>query len=159
MIRVGLGYDIHVIDAERPLVLGGVSIDAPFGLRGHSDADVVLHAMMDALLGAAALGDIGQHFPPDDDRFRGVSSLDLLSDVHALLDREGWRVVNVDTMVIAEKPRLAPFVPTMRERIARVLQVSPSVVSVKATTNERMGPEGRGEAISAQAVALIEAAR
>jgi 2-C-methyl-D-erythritol 2,4-cyclodiphosphate synthase len=158
MMRVGLGYDIHTVELHRRLVLGGVEIESGFGLRGHSDADVVLHAIMDALLGAAALGDIGRHFPPSEDRFRGISSLELLAEVRTLLERDGWSIVNVDAMVVAEGPQLGPFIPEMRERISLVLGVEPSSVSVKATTNEGVGPEGRGDALSAQAVALIESA-
>jgi 2-C-methyl-D-erythritol 2,4-cyclodiphosphate synthase len=156
VIRVGIGYDIHRVDSSRRLVLGGVEIPAGFGLFGHSDADVVLHAIMDALLGAASLADIGHHFPPSDDAYRDASSLDLLQRVRLLLLDAEYRPVNVDVTIVAEKPRLVPYVPTMRERIAEALHLDTTAVGVKATTNEGVGPEGRVEAISAQAVALIE---
>jgi 2-C-methyl-D-erythritol 2,4-cyclodiphosphate synthase len=137
-------------------MLGGVKIDWPLGLEGHSDADVVLHALMDALLGAAALGDIGRHFPPTDPRYRGASSLALLRDVAELLRASEYRVVNADVVVVAEWPRLAPHVEDMRAVIAQTLGIPVESVSLKATTNEGLGPEGRGEAISARAVALLE---
>ena len=158
MIRVGLGYDIHRVSADRPLVLGGIEIPATFGLDGHSDADVALHAVMDALLGAACLGDIGKHFPPSDERFRNASSLGLLAHVRALLEEAGYHPINVDVAIVAEEPRIAPYALEMRERTARALGLSSSAVSIKATTNEQVGPEGRREAISAHAVALIERA-
>ncbi|HZU14528.1 MAG TPA: 2-C-methyl-D-erythritol 2,4-cyclodiphosphate synthase [Chloroflexota bacterium] len=158
MTRVGIGYDIHRLSISRRLVLGGVEIPASAGLEGHSDADVLLHAAMDALLGAAALGDIGAHFPPDDDRFRGVSSLDLLARVRDLLARAGYRVVNLDCMVVAEAPAIGPYIPLMQQRIAGVLGIDALAIGIKATTNEGLGPEGRNEAISAQAVALVETA-
>ncbi|ACV59738.1 2-C-methyl-D-erythritol 2,4-cyclodiphosphate synthase [Alicyclobacillus acidocaldarius] len=154
-MRIGLGYDVHRIAEGRPLVLGGVRIDAPFGLLGHSDADVIAHAIIDALLGSLGLGDIGQHFPPDDDRFEGADSLSLMREVVAMIEREGYRVGNVDVMVIAERPKLLPHVPAMRRRLAEVLQVHERDVSIKATTNEKMGFIGRGEGIAAQAVALV----
>lgn len=159
MIRIGLGYDIHRLAPGRKLVLGGVEVDFPLGLEGHSDADVVLHAIADALLGAAALGDIGRHFPPSAERWRNVSSLQILEHVAGLLSEHGFRVGNVDVVVVAEMPRLAPYVDLMRERIAEVLQIPIDAVGLQATTNEGMGPEGRGEAISARAVALLETAR
>ncbi|WP_062309721.1 2-C-methyl-D-erythritol 2,4-cyclodiphosphate synthase [Alicyclobacillus sendaiensis] len=154
-MRIGLGYDVHRIAEGRPLVLGGVRIDAPFGLVGHSDADVVAHAIMDALLGSLGLGDIGQHFPPDDPQFEGADSLSLMGEVVRMVGREGYRVGNVDVMVIAERPKLLPHVPEMRKRLAEVLQVRERDVSIKATTNEKMGFIGRGEGIAAQAVALV----
>jgi 2-C-methyl-D-erythritol 2,4-cyclodiphosphate synthase len=156
VIRVGIGYDIHRIDSSRRLVLGGVDIPAGFGLFGHSDADVVLHAIMDALLGAASLADIGHHFPASDESYRDASSLDLLQRVRLLLLDAEFRPVNVDVVIVAEQPRLAPYVPAMRERIAEALDIDTTAVGVKATTNEGVGPEGRVEAISAQAVALIQ---
>ena len=156
MMRVGLGYDIHRLAVGRRLVLGGVEIPAPAGLQGHSDADVVLHSLMDALLGAAALGDIGQHFPPSDAQFRDISSLVLLERVRTLLQAAGVHLVNADIMVVAEQPRLAPFVAHMRHNIAAALEVEVSTIAIKATTNEGVGPEGRREAISAQAVVLVE---
>ncbi|WP_206830627.1 2-C-methyl-D-erythritol 2,4-cyclodiphosphate synthase [Alicyclobacillus fructus] len=154
-MRIGLGYDVHRIAEGRRLVLGGVTLDAPFGLLGHSDADVIAHAIMDALLGSLGLGDIGQHFPPDDPRFEGADSLALMREVVAMIRREGYRVGNVDVMVIAERPKLLPHVPAMRARLAEALGVGERDVSIKATTNEKMGFIGRGEGIAAQAVALV----
>ncbi|GAC1324927.1 MAG: 2-C-methyl-D-erythritol 2,4-cyclodiphosphate synthase [Chloroflexota bacterium] len=156
MTRVGLGYDIHRLEAGRKLVLGGVEIASPVGLVGHSDADVVTHALMDAMLGAAAHGDIGMHFPPDDDRFRDISSLVLLARVRKMLDESHWALLNADIVIVAEHPRLAPHSPRMREVLAHVLGVPDNVIGIKATTNEGVGAEGRQEAISAQAVVLLE---
>jgi 2-C-methyl-D-erythritol 2,4-cyclodiphosphate synthase len=155
-MRVGLGYDVHRLKIGRRLVLGGVEIPFMAGLEGHSDADVVVHAVIDALLGAAALGDIGQHFPTSDPSFTDISSVELLQQVVGIVRTAGYRVGNIDAMVVAERPRLAPYVNEMRSVLAQVLQVSEQAVSVKATTNEGLGPEGRGEGISAQAVALLE---
>ena len=157
--RVGIGYDVHPVDPDRPLVLGGVRIPAGFGLRGHSDADVVLHALMDALLGAAGLPDIGHLFPPTDARWAGADSAELLRQVVARLLAEGWRPAQVDVTVVAERPPLAPHVPAMRERIAAALAVSPAAVGIKATTNEGLGFAGRGEGLAALAVAVIVPAR
>jgi 2-C-methyl-D-erythritol 2,4-cyclodiphosphate synthase len=154
-MRVGIGYDIHRLAVGRKLLLGGVEIPAAAGLEGHSDADVLLHALMDALLGATAQGDIGQHFPPDDERYRGASSLDLLARVRDLIAGQGYQVANVDVVVVAESPRIAPFVPEMRKRISAVLGIPSDAIGIKATTNEGVGPEGRHEAISARAVALV----
>ncbi|MBI3967425.1 MAG: 2-C-methyl-D-erythritol 2,4-cyclodiphosphate synthase [Chloroflexi bacterium] len=150
-----MGYDVHRLVAGRRLVLGGVTIPFDRGLEGHSDADVVVHAVMDALLGAAGLGDIGVHFPPTDEGYRGADSLALLRRVSELLSEPGWRPVNVDVMVVAEAPRLRPYVDAMRANVATALGLAVEVVSVKATTNERLGAMGRAEGISAQAVALI----
>jgi 2-C-methyl-D-erythritol 2,4-cyclodiphosphate synthase len=155
-VRVGIGYDVHRLVAGRPLLLGGVQIESELGLDGHSDADVALHAIMDALLGAAALGDIGQHFPPSDERWRGADSLDLLRRVVALLAERGYRAGNVDLTIVAERPRVGPHAALMRERIAAALGLTADGVSVKATTNERIGFVGRGEGIAALAVATIE---
>jgi 2-C-methyl-D-erythritol 2,4-cyclodiphosphate synthase len=154
--RVGIGYDVHRLVEGRPLILGGVRIEFERGLQGHSDADALSHAVIDALLGAAALGDIGQHFPDTDERWRGADSMALLEHARALLAERGYRVVNVDTIVVAEAPRMKPHVPAMRERLARALAVEVDCVSVKATTEEGLGPVGRREAIAARAVALIE---
>lgn len=156
MTRVGIGYDIHRLAADRELILGGVKIRHERGLEGHSDADVVLHALMDALLGAAALGDIGTYFPPTDERFRGVSSLALLREVRRLVQNAGYHLVNADIVIVAERPRLAPHIQSMRERTADALGAEVEAVGIKATTNEGVGPEGRGEAISARAVVLME---
>lgn len=155
-MRVGIGYDIHRLEAGRGLVLGGVDIPSPAGLVGHSDADVLLHALMDALLGAASLGDIGRHFPPDDDRYNKAASLELLRQVGGMVRRRGFTPANVDLVLVAERPRIAPHVDDMRRRIAEALAISSDRVSIKATTNEGVGPEGRFEAMSAQAVALLE---
>jgi len=155
-MRIGVGYDVHPFDAARPLYLGGVRIDGSPGLRGHSDADALLHAVIDALLGAAGLGDIGQHFPPDDPAYKGVDSKQLLRRTRDLLQEKGYRVGNVDATVIAERPRLLPHLPAMRSAIADVIGIDESRVSVKATTHEGLGAIGRGEGIAAMAVALIE---
>jgi len=156
MMRVGIGYDVHPLVAGRPLIIGGISIPFDRGLDGHSDADVLLHAIGDAVLGAAAQGDLGRHFPDTDPRYRDASSVRLLEAVADLVAESGWRVVNVDAVVIAEAPRLAPFVPGMRAAIGKALRLPESGVSVKATTHERLGSLGRGEGIAAQAVCLIE---
>ena len=154
--RSGVGYDAHRFSGARLLVLGGVTIPGEAGLGGHSDADVVTHAIIDALLGAAALGDIGGHFPDTDPEIRGADSIGLLERVRALLAGERWRVVNVDATVICERPRLAPHVEAMRERLAGALAIGRDRVSVKATTNEGMGFVGRGEGIATIAVAALE---
>jgi len=156
MNRVGTGYDLHRLVEGRKLVLGGVEIDHRLGLEGHSDADVLLHALADALLGAACLGDIGFHFPPSDDRYRDISSLVLLRQVREKLERDRWKVVNVDTVIIAEAPKLAPHLETMRENIAAALAVQRGAISVKATTTEGLGSCGREEAVVAQAVVMLE---
>ncbi len=154
--RVGIGYDIHPLASGRPLVLGGVVFESRVGLMGHSDADVVLHALMDAMLGATGLGDIGRHFPPSDERFRNVSSLSLLDQVYTLTSDEGYTACNADIVVVCEMPKIGPRAPEMGRKIAHILRVETAVVSIKATTNEGLGPEGRGEAISSQAVVLME---
>jgi len=155
-MRIGAGYDVHPFDATRPLYLGGVRIDGSPGLKGHSDADALLHAVIDALLGAAGLGDIGQHFPPDDPAYKDIDSRELLRQTRDLLREKGYKVGNVDATVIAERPRLLPHLPAMRSAIAGVLEIDESRVSVKATTHEGLGAIGRGEGIAAMAVALIE---
>ncbi len=158
-MRVGLGYDIHRLVPGRRLILGGVEIPSTMGLQGHSDADVVVHAVMDALLGAAGLGDIGRHFPPSDDRFRDISSLLLLARVRELVQQAGFEIVNLDVVLVAEQPKIAPHAERMRQRMATALAVEPGAISVKATTNEGVGPEGRREAMSARAVALLASKR
>ena len=155
-MRAGIGYDIHSFEAGRALVLGGVAIEHERGLAGHSDADVLVHAVIDALLGAAALGDIGSHFPPDDPAYEGVSSIELLRATDQLVWKAGYRIVNVDATIVAEAPRLAPYVIEMRRTLARALRVEPDAVSVKATTADRLGAIGRGEGIAALAVALLD---
>jgi 2-C-methyl-D-erythritol 2,4-cyclodiphosphate synthase len=156
-LRIGNGYDIHRLVPGRPLILGGVTLEHPdgLGLDGHSDADVLVHALMDALLGAISLGDIGTHFPPEDPRWRGADSLELLERVMELLGERDWQVVNVDTVVVAERPRLRPHIATMRNAIAARMALAPEQVGVKATTNEKLGPTGREEGIACHAVALL----
>ncbi|MCK6461943.1 MAG: 2-C-methyl-D-erythritol 2,4-cyclodiphosphate synthase [Planctomycetes bacterium] len=155
-MRVGIGYDIHRFGADRALRLGGVEIPEGEGLEGWSDADCLLHAICDALLGAAGLGDIGQHFPNDDPEYRGADSIDLLGKVSSMVARAGYRVVNVDSTVLAEEPPLAHYRDAMKRRIAGALSISPDAVGVKFGTNERLGAIGRMEGIAAQAVCLIE---
>ena len=155
-MRIGHGYDVHKLVPGRDLILGGVKLDHPTGLLGHSDADVLTHAVMDALLGAAALGDIGQLFPDSDPQFAGADSLALLEQVAARLRAAGCRVGNVDATVVAQKPKLAGHIPQMRENLARAMGVDPGRVSVKATTEEHLGFTGREEGIAAHAVALLE---
>ncbi|CDE03823.1 2-C-methyl-D-erythritol 2 4-cyclodiphosphate synthase [Anaerotruncus sp. CAG:390] len=155
-MRIGHGYDVHRLVRGRDLIIGGVKIDYEFGLLGHSDADVLTHAIMDALLGAAALGDIGKHFPDSDPAYAGADSLALAKNVSALLRSNGYRIINVDSTVLAQRPKLAPFIPIMRERLAAALGVSIDDVSVKATTEEGLGFTGSGEGIAAHAVCLIE---
>ena len=156
-LRIGKGYDVHALVAGRPLILGGVSIPFPSGLAGHSDADVLMHAICDALLGAAALGDIGAHFPPDDDRYKDQDSARFLQGAVELLAERGYAIVNIDSTIIAQAPRMRPHIDAMRENIARALGIEPDRVSVKATTTERLGFPGRGEGIAADAIALIVA--
>jgi len=156
MIRCGIGYDIHRFAEGRRLMLGGVEIAHPRGLEGHSDADVLSHAIADALLGAIGTGDIGQHFPNTDESIRGISSIEILKRVTKLLAEKKARVVNVDASVIIEAPKLAPYVPAMRQKIAAAIGVSQLNVSVKATTNEKFGSIGRGEGIAAIAIATVE---
>ena len=154
--RAGIGYDIHRLAADRRLVLGGVAIEHPTGLAGHSDGDVLLHALMDALLGAANLGDLGRHFPSDDPAYAGASSLGLLKRVGALIREAGFAVASLDATVIAQAPRLAPHVGAMRDAIAGALGIESGRVSVKATTNDGLGVVGSGEAIAALAIALLD---
>lgn len=155
-MRIGTGYDVHRLTEGRRLILGGVDIPWEKGLLGHSDADVLLHALCDALLGAAALGDIGQHFPDQDPAFKDADSLLLLQKVKSLLAESGFSILNVDTTIVAQRPKLAPYIPVMREKISGALELGINRVSVKATTTEGLGPEGRGGSISAQAVVLLQ---
>ena len=155
-MRIGIGFDIHRLSEGRRLVLGGVEFEGQTGLAGHSDADVLTHALMDALLGAAGLGDIGQHFPDSDDRWRDASSIDLLADVVRKLRTGNYQVVNVDVTLVAERPRVADKTPEMRQRLAEVLGIQPESVSIKATTAEGLGALGREEGIAAWAVTLLE---
>ena len=154
-MRIGHGYDVHRLVEGRPLVLGGVTVPWKLGLLGHSDADVLTHAVMDALLGAAGLGDIGRHFPDSDSAYAGADSLRLLACVMELLARNGWRVENVDCTIIAQRPKLAAHLPAMETNLARVMGVLEDQVNVKATTEEGLGFTGAGEGIAAQAVALL----
>ncbi|WP_251392468.1 2-C-methyl-D-erythritol 2,4-cyclodiphosphate synthase [Mediterraneibacter agrestimuris] len=155
-MRVGMGYDVHKLTENRKLILGGVEIPYEKGLLGHSDADVLLHAIMDALLGAAALGDIGKHFPDTDEKYRGISSIKLLEHVAGLLDEHGFIVENVDATIIAQRPKMRPHIDTMRGNIAKALRVELDQINVKATTEEGLGFTGNGEGISSQAVCLLE---
>ena len=155
-MRIGNGYDVHKLTDNRPLILGGVEIEYEKGLLGHSDADVLVHAIMDALLGAAALGDIGKHFPDTDPKYKGISSIYLLECVARLLKENGYSIENIDSIVAAQRPKLSPHIEKMTENIANALGIEKSRVSVKATTTEGLGFEGRGEGISAYAVCLID---
>lgn len=155
-MRIGMGYDVHRLVAERKLILGGVEIPWEKGLLGHSDADVLLHAIMDALLGASALGDIGKHFPDTDPSYRGISSMELLKRVAELLSEKRFRVQNIDATIIAQAPKMRPHIDSMRQNIAGALQIDCDRVNVKATTEEGLGFTGNGEGICAQAVCLLE---
>lgn len=154
-MRIGMGYDVHRLTEDRRLILGGVEIPWEKGLLGHSDADVLIHAVMDALLGAAALGDIGQHFPDTDPAYKGISSIRLLEHVARLLDRNGYTVGNIDATVIAQRPKMAPHISQMRKNMADALGILESQINVKATTEEGLGFTGRGEGIASQAVCLL----
>jgi 2-C-methyl-D-erythritol 2,4-cyclodiphosphate synthase len=156
MIRCGIGYDVHRLAEGRKLILGGVEIAHPRGLEGHSDADVLSHAIADALLGAIGAGDIGQHFPNTDESIRGISSIEILQRVTALVAEKKARVVNVDATLIAEAPKIGLYVPAMRKKIAAAIAVPESSISVKATTNEGLGTIGRGEGVAAIAIAMVE---
>ena len=155
-MRIGNGYDIHQLGAGRPLILGGMNIPHELGLLGHSDADVLTHAIMDAMLGALSLGDIGHYFPPSDPQWAGADSLILLGQVNQLIVDRGWQVGNIDSVVVAERPKLKPHIPQMRDRLSTVLAVKPDKIGIKATTNEKLGPVGREEGIAAYAVVLLE---
>lgn len=154
-IRIGNGYDIHQLSPDRRLILGGVEIPHELGLLGHSDADVLTHAIMDAMLGALSLGDIGLYFPPTDPQWKGADSLVLLAKVNQLIQSRGWQVGNIDSVVVAERPKLKPHIGAMRDRLANILQLQPDQIGIKATTNEKLGPVGREEGICAYAVVLL----
>jgi 2-C-methyl-D-erythritol 2,4-cyclodiphosphate synthase len=154
-IRIGNGYDIHRLVAGRDLILGGVKIAHHLGLLGHSDADVLTHAIMDALLGALSLGDIGHYFPPTDPQWAGADSLKLLAQVNQLVRDQGWQIGNLDTVIVAEQPKLKPHLPAMREKLSQVLSLEPDQIGIKATTNEKLGPVGREEGIAAYSVVLL----
>lgn len=155
-MRIGSGYDVHKLVINRDLVIGGVTIPYEKGLLGHSDADVLVHAIMDALLGAAALGDIGKHFPDSSEEFSGISSLILLNRVFHLLDEKGYCIINIDATIIAQKPKMSPYIMTMREKIAKEMQLTIDQINIKATTEEGLGFTGAGEGIAASAICLIE---
>ena len=154
-MRVGMGYDVHKLVPERKLILGGVTIPYELGLLGHSDADVLLHAIMDSLLGAAALGDIGKHFPDTDDKFKGISSIKLLTEVGKLISEKGYKIENIDATIIAQKPKMAPHIPLMRENTASALNIELDKINVKATTEEGLGFTGEGKGISSQSICLL----
>lgn len=154
-MRIGMGYDVHRLEPGCPLILGGVDLGCDKGLVGHSDADVLVHAIMDALLGAAALGDIGKHFPDTDEAYRGISSMVLLGHVRELLTENQYLIENIDAAIIAQAPKMAPHIPQMRQNIAEVLQIEPGQVNIKATTEEGLGFTGKEEGISSQAVCML----
>ena len=156
MFRTGIGFDAHALAEDRPLVIGGVRIPHSKGLQGHSDADVLVHAVMDAILGALALGDIGQHFPDTEDEFEGADSLELLSHVQKMIEDKGYCCENLDSIIIAEKPKLKSYIGEMRENLASVLKINVDQLSIKATTTEHMGFTGREEGIVAQAIVLLK---
>ena len=154
-MRIGMGYDVHKLVENRDLILGGVKIPYSLGLLGHSDADVLLHAIMDSLLGAAALGDIGKHFPDSDDRYKGISSIELLKYVGSLLKENDWLIENIDSTIIAQKPKMAPHIENMRKNISEALNINIDQINVKATTEEGVGFTGEGKGISSQSICLL----
>ena len=156
--RIGNGYDIHRLVTDRELIIGGVNLKHPnnLGLDGHSDADVLSHSIMDALLGALSLGDIGKFFPPSDDKWKNADSLLLLSKVIDLIRSQGWEVNNIDSVIVAERPKIKPFVELMRRNISNTLEIEDNLIGIKATTNEKLGPEGREEGISCHSIVLLE---
>ena len=156
--RIGNGYDIHRLVGGRKLIIGGVSLEHPqnLGLDGHSDADVLAHSIMDALLGALSLGDIGKYFPPSHEKWKDANSLFLLTEVIGLIRKEGWEVNNIDSVVVAERPKIKPYLERMKKNIANILRMDDSFIGIKATTNEKLGPEGREEGISCHTVVLLE---
>ncbi len=155
-MRIGIGYDVHALVEGRDLILGGVKVEHTLGLLGHSDADVLVHAIMDAMLGAAALGDIGRHFPDNDNSFKNIDSMLLLDKVNELIKQKGYMVNNIDAVIIAQRPKLAPHIDTMKNNIAQRIGIEPDCVNIKATTTEKLGFEGRQEGISAQAVCTLD---
>ena len=156
--RIGNGYDIHRLVKGRNLIIGGIKLHHPnnLGLDGHSDADVLSHSIMDALLGALSLGDIGKYFPPSDDKWKNADSLFLLSKVIDLIRQEGWEINNIDSVIVAERPKIKPYIEPMKKNISKTLEIDESLIGIKATTNEKLGPEGREEGISSHSVALLE---
>ena len=157
-LRIGNGYDIHRLVEGRDLIIGGIKLRHPnnLGLDGHSDADVLIHSIMDALLGALSLGDIGKYFPPSDEKWKNADSLFLLSQVIDLIRKEGWEVNNIDTVIVAERPKIKPHVESMKKNISKVLKIDINFIGIKATTNEKLGPEGKEEGISCHSVVLLE---
>lgn len=155
-MRIGMGYDVHKLVEGRKLILGGTAIPYKTGLLGHSDADVLLHAIMDSLLGAAALGDIGKHFPDTDERFKGISSILLLKEVGKLINKKGYEIENIDSTIIAQKPKMAPHIPIMIKNISEALNISEDKINIKATTEEGLGFTGKEEGISAQSICLLK---
>ncbi len=158
IFRIGNGYDIHRLKAGRNLIIGGIKLKHPanLGLDGHSDADVLTHSIMDALLGALSLGDIGMYFPPTDEKWKNANSLELLSKVIILIRNKGWEVNNIDSVIVAERPKIKPYVELMKENISNILDIEISLIGIKATTNEKLGPEGREEGISCHSVVLLK---
>ena len=157
-LRIGNGYDIHRLVVGRKLIIGGVVLKHPgnLGLDGHSDADVLIHSIMDALLGALSLGDIGKYFPPSDEKWKDANSLSLLSEVVELIRNEGWEINNIDSVIVAERPKLKPYLERIKKNISNTLRIDDSLIGIKATTNEKLGPEGREEGISCHSVVLLE---
>ena len=155
-LRIGQGFDLHRLTENRKLILGGVEIPYTLGLLGHSDADVLIHAIMDAMLGALSLGDIGLHFPPDDEKYKDISSIKLLKYVNDLIKSKGYNIVNIDSTILAQKPKLLPYIQEIRQSLASSLEISKEDISVKATTTEKLGDIGKGLAIAAEAVVLVE---
>lgn len=153
--RIGQGYDVHRLVSDRPLILGGVTIPFHLGLKGHSDADVLCHAIGDALLGAAALGDLGTHFPDTDPAYKNISSLSLLATIHQKIQKKGFTIGNIDATLILQKPKIAPYIPDMTRRVSESLSLSPAQLNIKATTEEGLGFTGRGEGVAASAIALV----
>lgn len=156
MYKIGNGYDLHRLVEGRKLILGGIEIDYEKGLLGHSDADVLIHSMMDAMLGALALGDIGQHFPDTDEKYKGISSVLLLEKVNALINSKGWKISNIDNIILAERPKMKKHIPAMRQNLSKILKIPQECISIKATTMEGLGHIGEGLAIAVQSVVLLE---
>ena len=155
--RIGNGYDIHRLKSGRDLIIGGIKLQHPthLGLDGHSDADVLTHSIMDALLGALSLGDIGKYFPPSEEKWKNANSLELLSKINKLIRADGWDINNIDSVIVAERPKIKPYVELMKENISNILEIDKSLIGIKATTNEKLGPEGREEGISCYSVVLL----
>jgi 2-C-methyl-D-erythritol 2,4-cyclodiphosphate synthase len=155
-MRIGIGYDVHALKKDRKLILGGVEIDHPFGCMGHSDSDVLVHAIMDAILGAAALGDIGIHFPDTDMRYKDIDSTLLLAQVIQKMKEKGYKIVNCDSVIIMQKPKVSPYMNQMRSKLSKIMEIGMDQLSIKATTTERLGFAGRGEGVAAESIVLLE---